>query len=179
MPLLDTLIPSASSDVVAVFDQNFTQVFEKARPMKIRISEFAKVMEHPIETGATITDHRVIEPIEIEIDIIMTSADYRSVYQQIRQLYIDATLLTVQSRTANYSNMLISEIPHDEDPDVFDAVILTIKMKEVFFVTAQFGTLPPSAVANPVNASTQEQGNQQTKDETNASILKQVSDYLK
>lgn len=163
MALLDTLIPNASADIVAVFDENFSQVFENARPVKAMVKEYAKVMEHPIETGATITDHRVIQPIEIELSMILASDDYRSVYQQIRQLYLDATLLTVQTKTATYENMLISEMPHDEDPDQFDSVILALRMKEVDFVTATFGTLPASKVANPVNASTTQSGEKQSK----------------
>jgi len=163
MPFTDLLVPNASADQVAIFDQTFTQVFEKARPLKLTISETAKVMEHPVETGATITDHRIINPIEIEYICVIQSPDYRSVYQQIRQIYQNAGLLTVQSKTASYEHMLISEIPHEENPDYFDAIQIIIKMKEVFFITAQFGMLPPSKVADKTQASTVERGNQQTK----------------
>ncbi len=173
MPLLNTNIPSASSDVVCVFDQNFNQVFRQARPTKLTVNEHAKVMEHPVETGATITDHRIIEPIELEFSMVLQGDDYRSVYQQIRQLYLAATLLIVQSRTASYSNMLISEMPHEETPEYFDTVTVILKMKEVFFVTAQFGTLPPQKVKDKTQASTIDRGNQQTK-ASNASILARV-----
>lgn len=173
MPLLDTLVPSASADVVAIYDDNFNQIFSGARPIKVTVTEIAKVMEHPIETGATITDHRVIQPVEIEMSMIITGAEYRSVYQQIRQIYQNATLLTVQTRTASYTDMLLNGIPHEEDPDYFDAIAIILKLKEVLFVTAQFGTLPPSKVANKSQASTVQQGNKQTK-EVNRSLANQT-----
>lgn len=176
MPLTDTNVPSASSDLVAVFNADFFQLFRLARPMKARINEFAKVMEHPIETGETITDHIVFQPNEIELDVFLSSDDFRSVYEQIKQPYKNGDLVTVQSRTSTYEDMLIQSIPHDEDPDVYDGVIMTIKMKQAFFVTAQFGSLPPSQVKNPVQASTQGLGNQQTKDEVRPSVLSQIGD---
>ena len=162
MAFTDFRIPSASADQVAIFDDNFRQVFEQARPLKLTVAEHAKVMEHPVETGATITDHRILEPIEIEYIALIQSADYRSVYQQIRQIYQNAGLLTVQSKTASYEHMLISEIPHEENPDYFDAIQIVIKMKEVFFVTAQFGMLPPAKVADKTQASTVDIGTKQT-----------------
>lgn len=173
MGLLDVRLPNASADTVAVFDENFNQVFSNARPIKAKIYESAKVMEHPVETGVTVTDHRVIEPVEIELSMILTAADYRSVFQQIKQIYIDATLLTVQTKTDSYQNMIISAMPHDEDPELFDAVAVAVKLEEVKFVTAQFGTLPASKVANPTNASTIQKGEQQTEDAngSSASIL--------
>lgn len=164
MALLDALFPTFAADVVAVFDNSFNQVFTNARPVKAMIREASRVMEHPVETGATITDHRVIEPIEIELSLVLSSADYRSVYQQIREVFFAATLLSVQTRTSIYSNMLISEMPHDEDADLFDAVSIALKLKEVLFVAAQYGNLPASSVADKSQASTTQRGELQSTD---------------
>ena len=170
MPLIDLLLPNASADVVAVLDSGFNQVFGDAHPMKATVNETSKAMEHPVETGATITDHRIILPIEIELSLFLTSsnpaADYRSVYQQIKQLWQAATLLTVQTRTDSYSSMIITDMPHDEASDMFDAIMVAVKLKEVVFVSPQYGTLPPKAVANKKHSSTVKSGEKQTKDVT-------------
>lgn len=161
------LLPS--KDVVAVFDQNFNQVFSQAIPMKAVIKPVAKTMEHPVETGVTITDHIIFLPIEIELNMMLTgiggvvgfltgSTNYQSVYAQINSLFKAGTLLTVQTKTATYANMIIESIPHDEDPDRWDTVPLALKLRQVQFVQAQFATLPPSSVRNPANASTQQLG---------------------
>ena len=87
MALNDTNIPSAASDVVGVFDANFNQVFRLARPVKAQIHETSKPMEHPVETGIIITDHRIILPVEIEFSLILPPGEYRPVYQQIKQFF--------------------------------------------------------------------------------------------
>lgn len=170
MGLLDTQIPNASADAVAVFDQSFNQVFSGARPIKVDVKEGSKVMDHPIERGSTISDHVVIIPNEIVLNLLLLSNNivdnFRSVYQQIKQLWQSHTILTVQTRTDTYQNMIISEIPHDEAPDMFDAVMMTVKLREVPYVSPQYGTLPPSSVANKSQASTVKKGEQQTSDAT-------------
>jgi hypothetical protein len=167
MPLNSAFVPNASSDVVGVFDQNtFEQVFSAARPIKVSVKETARAMEHPVETGATITDHLVIDPNEIELSVFLISrgnlSDYRSVYQQLVQFRKNATLLSVQTRTDTYANMLILDISHDEDAAIFDAVAVGVKLKEVLFVTPQYGNLPAANVADKKNSSTVDRGEQQT-----------------
>lgn len=162
MSLLNILIPSSSADAVAVFDDSFNQVFEQANSMKVNVIETSKVMEHPVEDGTTITDHRVLMPDEIELSLILSGSNFRSVYQQIKQIYRAGTLLTVQTKTDTYSNMIISDMPHDESGDMFDAVLIAVRMKQVLFVTAQFGTLPQSKVANKSQSSTVKKGQQQS-----------------
>lgn len=175
MPLNNVNVPNASADVVAVFDNNFNQVFVNGRPIKAMVNEDSKVMEHPVETGATITDHSIILPVEIELSLILKKEEYRNTYQQIKRLFKERTLLTVQTKTDSYQNMLIQKIPHDEDPELFDVIALAISLKEVQFVTAIFGTLPASKVANKANASTVDKGEQQPKTAT-PSIIRSAAD---
>lgn len=163
MPLNNVLVPNASADIVAVFDDNFNQVFVNGRPIKAIVNEDSKVMEHPVETGATITDHSIILPVEIELSLILSADEYRNVYQQIKQVFFGRRLLTVQTKTDSYRNMLIQKLPHDEDPELFNVIALALSLKEVLFVTPQFGTLPASKVANKSNASTVNRGEQQSQ----------------
>lgn len=164
-------IATASRDVVGVFNQNFVQVFERARPLKATVKEEAKVFEHPIETGATITDFRIIQPIEIELSLILQSEDYRDVYQQIRQSFLNGELLVVQTKSAVYENQLIQAMPHEEDPAQYDAITLALKLKQAQFVTPQFANLPLRKVRNPANSSTVQKGEQQPKESTRGSSI--------
>lgn len=158
---LNPQIATASSDIVGVFTQEFRQVFDKARPLKATVKEEAKVFEHPIETGAMITDFRIIQPVEIEISLLLTSEDYRDVYQQIRQIFLNGDLLVVQTKSGVYENQLIQSMPHEEDPGLYDAITLALKLKQAQFITPQFATLAPRQVKNPANASTVSKGEQQ------------------
>lgn len=147
---ISNLLPSAASDYVAIFDQNFTQLFREARAIKAVVKEEAKVMEHPVESGAVITDHRIILPVEIELSLILASEDYQSVYKAIRQYYFNATLLVIQTRAGIYENQLIRSLPHEEDPTMFNALAIALSLKQVQFVQAQFNVVPKAPANNAV-----------------------------
>jgi hypothetical protein len=154
---LDVLLPTKAYDQVAVFDQDFNQVFPRARPIKAIVKEEAKVMEHPLETGATIVDHRIILPIEIELSLVLQFADYQDAYNQIKQFYLNATLLIVQTKSGVYPNLLIAAMPHEETPEMYDALAVSLKLQEAQFAT----TTNQFANKNPSQASTVNRGNQQ------------------
>jgi hypothetical protein len=147
-----------TTDVVCVLDANLAQVFERARPIKATVKEDSKAMEHPLETGAVVTDHRVILPTEIQLSLVLASEDFQGTYRQIRDLFTKGELLTVQTRTDSYPNMAITSLPHDETADTLDAVTLALALKEVKYVEAQFTEFK---VAKPKDAKTVQRGEQQ------------------
>ena len=175
MPLPIPGEPTATTDVVAIYSAAGIQLFTNARPMRAGVREGAKQFEHPLETGSTITDYRVIMPVEIELPMMMTSEDYRDVYGQVRQTFIRGDLLIVATRAGSYRDMLITEMPHEEDPEQFDALRLTLKLRQAQFVEPQYASLSPRQVRSAVNASTVEKGDQRPQDppptKQNASLL--------
>lgn len=152
-----SFLPSFGSDTVAIFDQAYQQLFQNARAIKATVKEEAKLMEHPVETGATIVDHRIILPVEIELALILTSNDYQNTYNQIRDYYYNGTLLTIQTKSGIYTDQLIQSMPHEEDPSQYDVLTLILNTKQVIFVTAQYGTTPKNAA----NKNTVDRGTQQ------------------
>ena len=154
-----------NTNVVAIFGAgNFTPIFTGGGLWKATIKETSRVMEHPVETGATIADFHVIEPKEIEIQILVPVPDFTSTYQNLRSAYLNATLLTVQTKADVYQNMIIRDLPHEEDPDMFDVLNITLHLREVLFVVpvsvasqAQPANFSP---ANPTDDSTVPRGTQ-------------------
>lgn len=159
---------SASQDVVAVFNADLVQVFTKARAIKANVDRASKAMEHPLETGATITDHRIILPINIELSLLLVSADYQAVYQQVRDLFKAGTLLTVQTRADSFPSMLIEKMPHDESPDMYDGIALALTLKQAQFVSPQFSTFK---VAQPKDSNTVPRGQQEGTTSTRRSSI--------
>lgn len=154
LPSLSSFIP----DNVAVFDQDYNQVFSEAEVIRMFVREDSEVMEHPLETGAVIADHQIFEPIELEYVVILPTTLYRNIYQQIKQLFLSSTLLYVQTKTTVYSNMLLRSIPHQETTDMYNAVPMDLRFKQ-----AAFAPSPQSAVVprDPTNSSTVSRGTQQ------------------
>lgn len=152
--ILNNLSSAFASDSVAVFTQDFDQVFRAARALKAVVKENSRVMDHPLENGSMITDHRIILPIEIELTLILNSTDYQDVYKTIKQFYTNGTLLVVQTRSDIYENQIIAAMPHDEDPDQYNAIPLILTLRQVQFAQPEYGVVPKA----PKNSSNVDRG---------------------
>lgn len=156
------LVPSLQADVVAVMGANFAPLFSLARPMAADVYERAEPMEHPLETGAAITDHLVFKPTQIELPLVCAGyIAYRSTYAAIRSTFEAGEKLTVQTRTGSYDNMVIAELPHNETAEFFDAITIRLRLVEARFVTPET-ELSQEQVASPSQSSTVKRGSQQT-----------------
>jgi len=160
------MIPTGAQDVVAVLSSSFRPLFTNARAVKATVLRGSKAMEHPLETGAVVTDHRIVLPVQIELSLLLTTQDYRAVYQEVRDLFERGELLTVQTRVDSFASMLIEKMPHDETPELLDGVALGLSLKEAQFVTPEFSstTNTTKTVKKPKDASTVKRGQQQPKE---------------
>lgn len=135
----------STQDVVAVFDNAFNQIFINARPTKADVKETAKVMKHPVESGSTITDHKIIQPISIDLHFTLIAADLIDTYREIKSIFTGNATIQVMTNTGLYSSMVIEAMPHTEDTDRFDTIVITMKLTQFEIVTAK--TTATSTVA--------------------------------
>lgn len=149
------------TDVVGLFDKNFKQLVPEGRPLKATVTQPSKVMEHPLETGATVADHRVFQPVEIELTLVIPFVNF----QRLRAIHKQAETITVRTNAGTFENMVIETLPHDETTDVFDKIATAVKLREVVFVDTQFQALPPKAAGGKGNrnTSTAKKGSQSGK----------------
>jgi hypothetical protein len=172
--IAESLIPTFGGDTTLVTDQNGTPVFPQARIMEVEVRPVANTMKSPLETGATITDHIVFMPVEIELSLILQSEDYKDTYKEIIHYYSTATLLIVQCKAGIFTNQLIQAPPHKEDSDHYDAIVLSLRLTQVLIAqtvtTTQINapnvpntprTAPTQIVpASPKNSTTVQRGTQ-------------------
>lgn len=156
----NTQTATSAIDVIAVLDKDYNQVFPDARPIKATIIESSKAMEHPVETGAVVVDHRVLTPKEIELSMVLTSAEYADVYQQIKTIFKAGDTLNVQTRVDAYPSMIILDMPHEESADMQDGVTLALKLREVIYVAVQYTERKIPVVTSPKNSKTTKRGEQ-------------------
>jgi hypothetical protein len=141
---------------------SFGQMFANARPLKATVRETSKVMEHPVETGAVIADHHIINPVEIDLSMIVNSQFYAATYTQMRQAFVNATLLSVKTRVGTYSDMIIADMPHEEDAEQYDAITIALHLKQVLFVVeGTSSTIQNFQPTSPANSNTIGSGLQQ------------------
>lgn len=169
--------PGSPVDINAIFDAaTLKQVFYNARPMKATIREPSKIMEHPAENGIVIADHRITMPVEIEIPMMVNSQYYRAVYKDIKKAFSSGDKFIVQTRVESYRNMVISDIPHEETPDIYDSILIGLRFKQILYAE-------PTGTFSPVNPSYQDTvstGLQAAKTPSlTAAQQQKLNDYLK
>lgn len=159
--------PSSADTVMITRAETGEQVFAAARPMKANVYEVAKVMEHPLEDGSSVSDHIVFMAVEIEQPLIIAGDQLQSVFDEIRQLFLAGEVLDVRTRARTYESMVIQAIPHDEHGDAPDSVVVALQLKEAKFISTQYaGAIGPAQVGTTATtaprASTVRRGAQQT-----------------
>lgn len=164
-------IGSAATDVVGVYDQDFNQLFDLARPIKANINRPAALMDQPTEQGSVTSDFRIILPIEIELALMVSSDEENDTYAEIEAAFLNTQLLVVQTRMGVFANMAIEGMPHDETPEMADVICLALRLREVLIVDVQFQALPADAVADPTDQSTVKRGDQTPQQSSVASDL--------
>jgi hypothetical protein len=70
--------------------------------------------------------------------------------------------------------MLIEAMPHEESPEMFDAIPLAVKLRQIQQVLVQYQALTETQVAQPVDQSTVNTGTQQPKE----SALYQITNFI-
>ena len=118
--------------------------------------ETSKVMEHPVETGVVLSDHHIINPVEIDLPLMVPAIYYAAIYQQIKADFLAATELSVKTPVNVYGSMIIADMPHEESPEHFNAIIIGLRLKQVLF------EVPGSTQPLPANYSPAEPGDQNT-----------------
>lgn len=108
------------------------------------------ITDHPIQTGANVSDHAYMEPQNLTFDIGMSdvmqdissnaitkftgTSSSRSVnaYQTLRQLQANRLPINCITRLGTYTNMLIETISAADDNKTASALKATVTLKEVF-----------------------------------------------
>ncbi len=168
----DTLNQFTSSytyDVVAVVDPDTgEQLFTGAEIMKCNVGPTSKLMDHPLEDGTPVTDFKVIMPVVIELGLLIDTSNFDATYQDIYDAFLDSTFLSVRTNADIFDNMVIETMPHDETPEMFGMLQMSLRLREVQLVTVQYQALQQTDVAQPTDQSTVSRGEQQPQPSNSA-----------
>lgn len=126
-----------------------------------------QVTEHPVQSGASITDHSFREPVQITLRCAwsnasveaalgavsnlfaggaLSAADYVSgIYSQLIRLQQSRLLFSVVGTLRTYDNMLMTSLSVDRDKDTSQALMVTVTCKEIILVSTQVTNAPTAA----------------------------------
>ena len=142
-----------------------------------------RITEHPVQTGASISDHAYLEPRELTIELAMSdtassvvSGQFswgwsRSVkaYQVLQELQAQRVPMQVLTRLGLYKNMLITALSVPDDYKTLYGLRASVTMKEVLVATTK--TVKISARPQTTNSTNR---GQPEPAEPNESILYQL-----
>lgn len=146
------------TDVVGVFDSNGNQKFTQARSMRIQVNPSSQMARHPLETGSSVVDHRIVLPTEAQLLVMLQAADYSNGYGQLRASFNAGEILTVHCKAGVFSNMCIADMPHEETPEMIDLIQVAVKLVETQFFRSQAQAI--SRPARSRSATTTRRGEQ-------------------
>lgn len=142
--------------------------------MSCKASSPSKMCEHPIESGSTVTDHKVILPKQCTITIAMPAYYQDIVIREIEKYHKNSTPLSVHDNGMIYNNMVITDYPHTTDIKTANRLVFTIEMKELVVVDPEYVKLDISKVRSAKDASTVKKGIKNTKEKV--SMLVDIRD---
>lgn len=150
---------AANEELIGIFsNENYEQVFLNASLMNLGVTNQSKIMTHPLEDGSEKSDHQIFELIKISIQIILSSEDYVSVYQNIEKGYRTHTLYTIQTKVNVYKNMMIDSMPHEETVET--GVRLVLNFTQFEEIKTAVGIAPKYPKDSNTNKKGVQNGNQ-------------------
>lgn len=113
------------------------------------------IADHPVEQGSTISDHAYKQPSEVILTYAWSGGSsqngtgdatfLQSLYQQVLQLQINRTLLSIVTGKRTYQNMLIANIYETTTFKTENVLSLRVVCREVLLATTQITQLSGAA----------------------------------
>lgn len=126
-----------------------------------------ELTDHPVELGASITDHAFKKPVRVRIIIGWGAGQLQplsQIYAQLLALQASAKPFSIVTGKRKYRNMLITALGTQTDADTENVLRVVLQCREVIIVQTQVTNMPPAAnQSNPqATAAPQNSGTVQT-----------------
>lgn len=151
------------SRVEILDNETLQQIWVGSDIMDASVKETSTPTKYAVEDGTNRNDHIIYNPTEISMRFTLVG-DVSQLFNAIKQTYTNRDLITVQTRTDVYADMIVTEIPQEQSGAAVDAVTLDIRLSEWREVVPEYGELTQSNVANPDQSSTVKRGSQATSE---------------
>lgn len=141
-------------------DNKQTEVLTGLEVIDVSVEDSAQLFEHPIESGAVITDHMIFNPKRVSISALI-SLDDRTTPEELMNFYLNGTGLTIRAENQIIQNAVIESKPFKLDAEHFNKTLYTISFKEAQEVIPTYVGLPKSR--NKSNSSRVNSGTKQAQ----------------
>lgn len=165
-----------TDNIILYNDETKVELLANVKYLDGSVSDDLKVMEHPIESGATIADHVVDDAKSANVKLLIQDEDIDSL-NKLLDCYKKRTPIAFRIKNEFYKNFIISSKPLKADVKYFDSTLYELTLKEVMVAQTQYVKMTVPQAKQPKNASTvksgQKQAQPQAQKKVTPSILRQ------
>ena len=119
--------------------------------MEEQHEDILEVTGHPVEFGASISDHAYMQPATVTIRAGVSDSSGSStgeknsvaVYEALRKLQASREPFDIITGKRKYGNMVITALSTMTDADTENALIVTAECRQVIIVNTQTVSVPP------------------------------------
>ena len=94
--------------------------------------------DHPIETGQVITDSSIENPISAQVSIVMPTAFYTKIYEEIKKYYKEKKKIILLTKFGVYKNMVIESMPYKLENSNVDRPTIVLSLREIMEVSPEY-----------------------------------------
>ena len=137
---------------------NDLEVLSGLEILKVNPEITSKLFEHPLENGAVIADHRILNPKTVNIQAYISSDDINTL-KELNYYYIAGLPLKIRAENYVINNAYIEQQPLEISGSSLDKCLYSITFKEAEVVSPVY----VGSVKNPASASRVKTGVKQAK----------------
>ena len=106
-----------------------------------------EITQHPVQSGATISDHAFKKPIRITVKALWSDngGPLNETYQALLDLQASVIPFTVVTGKRSVDNMLFKSLAETNDRETENILSVTAVFEEVIIVDVEVTTVPPRA----------------------------------
>jgi len=146
------------------------------------------ITDHPVEQGASISDHAYKKPAEVTLTIGWTNSSLSSVlslqfgnyasyaYKQLLALQASRVPFDISTGKRKYHNMLFQALSTTTDEKTENSLIVTAHCREIIIVQTTTTTLQPAAnQSNPAKTAASSNTGTKTPQASSTSLLYRIA----
>ena len=121
----------------------------------IEVNKHADAIDSPVESGTKVFDNKVIQPINISLEVVADAGNY-AIHNIINTMLKNRTyqFYTIGTKEGVYENMMMIDASHTESDDKFDKIVYQLQFKEILIARSSSQSFTIGKLAKASDAST-------------------------
>lgn len=97
-----------------------------------KVSVESELCDHPVETGAILTDASIILPVSAEVTVAMPTFFAERIYEQMKGMFeTKKDKIILQTKYGLYKNLVLQNIEYELEHDTVDRTKFILSLREV------------------------------------------------